>query len=271
MEESTESLVDREVPAEVRAASRRACAGQAPMSTYSGASLARIAAAAELRDVVDAARALMDSTADHWQRPGEMAETGHTIMELARAALRYIVVHERLKGSSWAAIGEGLGGVSKQAAQEAYGPAEKKFRRDLLLGWLLPTYPPFDGSLLESISMGNVDGDVDQLNEWYAERQPPLEPKRDNAIGAGLKRMQCTEAVGLLAAASALIADPGAALGGSERHQLEIGAARRKIELYEEMLTLIPDDEDTMDVLAGARVRLGELEAVAQIQPLADN
>jgi hypothetical protein len=76
--------------------------------------------------------------------------------------------------------------------------------------------------------------------------------------------MTTTEQTELINEAASLLRgvnpNKNADLAPDEWREVELGLARRKVELYEVLHAARPDDTDTADVLAGARARLAALE-----------
>src|SRR4051794_34212101 len=114
-----------------------------PAPSYSDGSLGRLAFSQACQDLSDLARAHVATYADGQLRPGELLEGAARLVAGAEQALRMAVVAERLRGTSWAQIGEALG-VTRQSAHERYASFEHEMRQALLfpdraghggLGW----------------------------------------------------------------------------------------------------------------------------------------
>lgn len=231
--------------------------------SLSRASLARLSVVVEATELSDAARALADTTADAWARPGELVESAARLVDQARALLAYAVVRERLAGASWETIGWGLGDISKQAAAERYVAAEKDFRRRAVLAWLCPDVST--DYLGHAVGVDQAAG-VDLLTAWWHDHRPPAEPEKTDPVGAGLTPMTDAEEAALLAEAAALLSDPVHRPADPHRcRQMEIGLARRKAGLYERLSAADPGNLDLQETLAGARARLAELTAPAPL------
>src|SRR6266536_3410545 len=102
-----------------------------PAPSYSDSSLGRLAFSQACRDLSDLARAHVATDADAHLRPGELLEEAGRLVAGAEQALRMAVVAERLRGTSWAEIGEALG-VTRQSAHERYASFEHELRQALL-------------------------------------------------------------------------------------------------------------------------------------------
>ncbi|MFF4542217.1 hypothetical protein [Streptomyces aureus] len=98
---------------------------------YSRQALSRLVLSYEQRDLAERAAAGVP-TDDAYAAPGELVEGAQTLVELAQGALRWAVVHERQKGTSWEEIGVRLGGITRQAAHERYRDAVEEWQRSLV-------------------------------------------------------------------------------------------------------------------------------------------
>ncbi|WP_336215985.1 hypothetical protein [Nonomuraea sp. LPB2021202275-12-8] len=238
--------------------------------TFSRTALARLAVTTEAADASDRYRALA-ADGDHspYGQPGELVDYAWRLAEQARAILQAAVVTERLAGTSWETIGENLGEISKQAAHERYGAAETVFRRAALMAWLVPGRA--DDQLGE---LADADAALARLTRWLqAPHQPPAagaDPGTRPAsavsepLPPGYPEMSDTERAGLIIEAANLLTGVGtykrAGVTEHERRDVELGLARRKVELYEAIAADRPDDTEHADLLAGARARLATLE-----------
>ncbi|MEV4167347.1 hypothetical protein [Nonomuraea dietziae] len=204
---------------------------------------------------------------DHsdWQRPGELAAFAFQLFEQARDILRHAVVCERIAGTSWEKLGEALGEISKQAAHERYGAAESDFRRRVLLAWLVPERA-YD-QLGDLADLADPDEVLTHLVRWLQAHPPQTTTSPQTKTSyrpPGYPPMTTTEQAGLVIEAASLLMGVGthknAELKPDQRHQAQLGLARRKVELYTELAELEPDNPQHHEVLAGARARLAELE-----------
>lgn len=193
--------------------------------TYSRKSLARLTASRCAANLAQYAADIIPAH-DEWERPGELVEEAARLVEQARDTLAAVVVYERCKGVSWEAIGDALGGITKQAAAERFSPAERAFRRWALMSWL------------HRERAGDVFG-LDSID--------------------GLTEMTTTEAAGMVAEAARMLIERDS-VTPEEYGRLSLALARRKVQVFEAIHAESPTDS-TADALAGARARLAELEA----------
>ncbi|MEU8397638.1 hypothetical protein AB0C28_20780 [Nonomuraea sp. NPDC048892] len=239
-------------------------------SAVSRAALARLAVASEAAAASDSYRTLAADSRPTHREPGELAGTAWRLFEQARGILRAAVIADRLAGASWETIGANLGEISKQAAHERYGAAETVFRRAALMAWLIPERAGHQLGDLADPHTAQA-----RLTAWL--RTPPGPgPGPGTAVETGsaaevedfpfgLPAMTDAERAGLLTEAANLLKGAGpyrnAGVTDAERYEVELGLARRRVELYEEIAERRPDDPEPAALLAGARARLAALEA----------
>lgn len=227
-------------------------------AAYSRASLARLALSEQASALADMARGLVPTTSDAHARDGELVSVAAPLAVTARELLTLAVVYERTKGTSWEQIGVALG-ITRQAAHERYAPAVRDFHERVLRAWLQPERA---GEVLATSD--HLAQLVARLSTWVAAHGELDEIDHgDQPIAAGLQPMDTAERATLISQASALLLDmpTDPAVDDRQRHDLEIGLCRRKIELYEDMAAEAPGDTDVLQDLAGARARLTELQA----------
>lgn len=228
----------------------------------SRAARARLAISSQAAELSDEYRALVRHNAtddyDDGASAGEDVEYAARLVADARDVLLNTVIHARMRHVSWEEIGEKLGGISKQAAHERYGGHENDFRRRALLAWLVPEDAyDYIGELADPM------GVTAQLGRWQARHHGDDAPEQSD-IPPGYARMSTVEAVGLIIEAANLLIGTGvhrdARLDEDERRRVEVGLARRKVQVYEQLVSEEPDNTKAADILAGARARLAELE-----------
>ncbi|SEE59949.1 hypothetical protein [Streptomyces sp. TLI_105] len=137
---------------------------------YSRRALSRLVLSHEQRDLAERAAAGVP-TDDAFVRGGEMVEEAQTLVELAQGVLRWAVIHERQKGTSWEEIGERLGGITRQSAHERYKEAVEEWQLSLVE----PFYPAPDGGyralrIHEAAYQPTQTGR--QLDEWARAHLP---------------------------------------------------------------------------------------------------
>jgi hypothetical protein len=254
--------------------------------TYSRAARLRVALSELAAEIADSARSLVPTASDSYAHGGEFAESAAQLAAQARELLTLAVAYERRRGSSWERIGDGLS-VSRQSAQERFGEAVRGLDDAIARAWLLDD--PRTPGLPEGA--GNPGETAERLDRWVLRHledadtvahRPDDDPARDRPVSASLDRMDVLDHIGLVTDAARVVSDQDAAAHGwSDEEQtglalaLEIGLAKRKIELYERMPTENPETSAAADawssraarhpgeldeLLAGARARLAELE-----------
>lgn len=98
---------------------------------YSRAALARLVLSFEQKDLAVRAAAGVPTT-DAFLHPGEMVAEALDLVEQAKDVLRWAVIWERQKGTSWEEIGDRLGGITRQAANERYKAAVDEWKLSLV-------------------------------------------------------------------------------------------------------------------------------------------
>lgn len=108
---------------------------------------ARLAMSDAAAELADRARGQVDTTSDGYAVGGEFVEAAQRILSEATDLLGLAVIYERARRTSWADIGEALG-VSRQAAQERFAPAVRRWEEGLDMPYTptprahLPNLPP---------------------------------------------------------------------------------------------------------------------------------
>jgi hypothetical protein len=232
-----------------------------PAPPYSDSSLGRLAFSQACRDLSDLARAHVATYADGHLRPGELLEEAARLVAGAEQALRMAVVAERLRGTSWAQIGDTLG-VTRQSAHERYAAFEHEMRRALLfpdraggagaLGW----WAVPDG-------LEDPERTARQLDEWDVRHRERTDPERgEAAVSAGLQPRRTLDETGAVIELGKLLLDDrlpaGVSRGRAERELYE-----RKVAVFEHMLAEGTADATVATQLAEARARLAELTSQA--------
>ncbi|MFF1399376.1 hypothetical protein ACFVZD_36960 [Streptomyces sp. NPDC058287] len=132
---------------------------------YSRRALSRLVLSFEQRDLAERAAAGVP-TDDAYAAPGELVEEAQTLVELSQQVLRWAVIHERQKGTSWEEIGERLGGITRQSAHERYKAAVDEWQLSLVQpyepGTVASSYPApvLHEAALEPTATGR------RLDEW---------------------------------------------------------------------------------------------------------
>lgn len=218
---------------------------------YSPAALARLAMSAAARDLADAGSALVPTASDYCREGGEWTRAAASIAADARELLALAVTYERLRGTTWEEIGEALGGITRQAAQERYGAYVSEWTARALRAWLNPA---------ERVRLlGELpDAMVHRLNAWV-DRHTSNDSNPD-PVGAGLAALTTLSMSGLVIESAALLQKTRrSGDAADELAALELGYARRKVELAERLVE--EGAEGAEEMLAESRARLAELEA----------
>jgi hypothetical protein len=232
---------------------------------YSEAGLARLLLAEQARYLADTSTWLVPTTTRTDAAQGELVEEAARLVEKARHLLTLAVVHARINDTSWEQIGTALGrgsrqgSISRQAAHERYGAAERDFRERFLLAWLQPERAGEWVATLDDLAEV-----VARARAWVStHREAGYLDDGDRPIEVVLPPMSTLERSTLVNRARDLLKKKAADPAVTDRHRrdLEIGLCHRKIELYEELNTQLPGDTDVLASLAAARARLAELQA----------
>lgn len=97
------------------------------------ANLLRLSHSAACADLSDLARSSATTYADQYGHGSELVELAERLVRDAEDVRLLAVAAERARGVSWETIGEGLGGVSKQAAQKRFAERVDELVTDVLL------------------------------------------------------------------------------------------------------------------------------------------
>lgn len=96
--------------------------------SYSRTALARLALAYELEELADRAMGGVPTINDAASHPGEMVSDALDLVHQAQEVLTRAVLYERAKHTSWEVIGEALGDITRQSAQERYREAVQEWK-----------------------------------------------------------------------------------------------------------------------------------------------
>lgn len=244
--------------------------------TYGAAARLRVAMAALASVVSETAGDMVATYRDGRMRPGELAAYAESVVRDGRELLGFAVAFERRRGSSWEAIAGWLGLDSGHAAEDAYGGAVRRLDDMLTEWWLLGDDPDFAGA---PEGAADTAGAAARLDRWVTDRtadhgalgdEGPGDHARLFPVSGSLEPLDTAERAAFTAAAEELIARRREQCGPDECsvRELELGLARRQVELYEHLLADELEGEGTGDSpadlgerLGEARARLAELEA----------
>lgn len=229
---------------------------------YSDCSLGRLALSYACRDLSDLARAHVATYADGHLRPGELLKEAARLVAGAEATLKIAVVAERLRGTSWAEIGEALG-VTRQSAHERYAP----FEREMRVALLFPDRAGEHGALgWWAVPDGLEDPErtARALDEWERRHRKPSDPDRgETAVSAGLQARGTLDETGAVIELAKLLLD-GPRPQGVSNERAERELYERKVAVFERMLADGTADPGVLTQLAEARARLAEITAQAK-------
>jgi hypothetical protein len=243
---------------------------------YGPAARLRVTLAALLAGISDCARDGVPAYPDRDADPGALAQMAARIEADARQLMILAVACERSRGASWEAIAGALGlGVDGQAARDLYLPALTELDQAVVESWILGDAPRFAGIPRD---VSGTAAAARHLDAWVSGRRPggeldaeaAADPDRLFPVSGHLTPLSLVEQSDLLAASGALISGRHWHGGPDDCHvrRLELGYARRSVELYERMLAERPADSGPgpgtlQQLLAGARARLAKLTAAA--------
>jgi hypothetical protein len=234
------------------------------------ATLARLALSDTAADLADAARGMVDSGSDEDAVGGEFVEAAARMVATAADVLAYAVVYERAhRHASWAEVGAALG-ISRQAAQERFSPAVRRWEEGLDAPYAYPERdpavapppvppgwePPRPHANLPDAALEPARA-ARRLDRWVLDHRQPGGADDTETPVSGVLAHDQMRAVRLLNAVLAtgerLTRRLRSRTGGHhpihERIQLE-----RRIACYEAALADDPGQADTARALAEARV-----------------
>jgi hypothetical protein len=171
------------------------------------------------------------------------------------------VVAERLRGASWAQIGETLG-VTRQSAHERYAAFEHEMRQALLF----PDRADEEGGLgwwAVPDGLEDPESTARQLDEWELRHRERADPDRgEAAVSAGLQPRRALDETGAVIELAKRLLDDRLPTGVS-RERAERELYERKVGALQRMLAEGTADPEVTTQLAEARARLAELTSRA--------
>lgn len=222
--------------------------------------LARLALSAEAADVADYARGLVPTESDGYARPGDVVENAARLVTGAQEVLTRAVIAERARGTSWADIGEALGGVSRQAAQERYRVHIADWER----GLDAPYTHSAGGQILNAqlpeaaLTPRTV---ATRLDEWVHRHHEPGDPGHDARPVSGV----LDDPTGWDTRLMSAVLGASSRLVESLRRRLvpapiaEHVLLERRVAALEALLVTRPGDVETIDTLTDIRGRLNAI------------
>ena len=233
-------------------------------------------------EVADSARGLVSTWGDPCAQGGEFVEVAARIAAEAKEMLEFAVAYERRRGTSWEVIGEAFG-ITRQAAHDRFAAAVARLEAEIIRCWVLGDDPRYPGLPYGAADTAEAAAILDRWAGRHLQDTDPLarrpgdDPERQHPVSRNLPVMDTLEMSALVLAATSMLSErtgviPDDDPGGYARETaaLELGLARRKVELYERMTAEATGSDhagvsavDLRDMLAGARARLAELEAAS--------
>lgn len=102
-----------------------------PPHPFTETGLARLMLSHAYQEVADYALGGISPDPDSYAQPGEFVENARRLARLAEDVLRWAVVYERERGTSWDDIGEALGPITRQSAHKRFADQVEKWRAPL--------------------------------------------------------------------------------------------------------------------------------------------
>jgi hypothetical protein len=228
---------------------------------YTHGMLARLAHADAACELSERLGAQADPSSDSYGQGAFLTEEAQSIYSEARSLLAAAVVADRVRGASWADVGEALG-ITRQSAHERFEEAEREFREALLF----PHRYPEEGGLGYTVAPYAEEPDRvrERLDRWVVERRRSTDPSRDKLApvtqGLGAMRDSWTiDRMGEVLQLSQALIDrklpTGVSYERARRRQAEL-----KVELYERMAADHSEDSDVALQLMRAREDLTLLD-----------
>ncbi len=203
--------------------------------SYGRAARLRVAMGALAVELSETASSLVGTYNDD-PRLGALAGHAASVVRDARELLRFAVAYERQRGTSWEAL---AGWPDLDGAEGAYGGAVRQLDHMLTECWLLGDDTRFPGAPDGVADTAETAG---RLDRWVSDRMNHGSLAPDDAdhlfpVSGHLDPLDTAEHSSFLAAAEVLIAERGRRYGPDDPsvRRMELGLARRRVELYERM------------------------------------
>ena len=239
---------------------------------YGPAARLRVSLAALLADISDFTRDAVPAYPDRDAVPGALAQMAAQVAADASELVTLAVACEHSRGSSWETIAAALGLGNGQAARDLYLSSVTKLDQAIVECWILGDDPPIAG--IPNGASGTAAA-ARHLDAWVTRQQADVgsstqatacDPDHLFPVSGHLTPLSQREHADLLAVVGALLSERHLQSGPDDPHvrRLELGNARRAVELYERMIAEGPSDAapslaTLQDLLAGARARLADL------------
>jgi hypothetical protein len=220
--------------------------------------LARLAHAKAARELSDTARADVATHGDEDAEEGDFIARSLRLVHEANRVLELAVVLERERGSSWEAIGQALGQITRQSAHERYAGAHNEFLESLMF----PVRREPDQAWGHSCLPDGLDDPgltASRLDVWAIRHREPDEPGAEQVspVSAGLTRDSLHSSETNLLSRMEAIVGGGALPAGVDAETAARALLERRVADYRVVLDSDPTDVETRDALIRAEARLG--------------
>jgi hypothetical protein len=220
--------------------------------------LARLAHAKAARELSDTARADVATHGDQEAEEGDFIARSLRLVHEANRVLELAVVLERERGSSWEAIGQALGQITRQSAHERYAGAHNEFLEALMF----PVRHEPDQAWGHSCLPDGLDDPgltASRLDVWAIRHREPHEPGAEqiSPVSAGLTRDSLHSSETNLLSRMEAIVGSGVLPAGVDAETAGRALLERRVADYRLVLDSDPTDVETRDALIRAEARLG--------------
>ena len=184
--------------------------------------LLRIAHSAACADLADYARSCASTYADGFARGGEFVEEAERLVRDAEDVRLLAVAAERSRGVSWEAIGEALGGISKQAAQKRFSDRVEQLEVDILLPEREGPYvgaQPNPGWTAGPDAAAHPDEWLPRLDAWAKRHHERTDGGKDHVnelVSHGLREPRALDHMSAVTKLTALLLDSTGAFASRE-------------------------------------------------------
>lgn len=167
-----------------------------PPHPYTEAGLARLMLSHAYQETAAYALGGISPRADKHAEPGEFIEQARRLKREAEDVLRWAVVYERERGTSWDEIGEALGSIRKQSAHRRFVEQVNEWREPLDN----PEAVRLDGTAKDQripYPASDPERAASHLDQWLLDHTTETEPCHDSAqpVSQHLERETTTMAV----------------------------------------------------------------------------
>ncbi|WP_051877146.1 hypothetical protein [Streptomyces natalensis] len=221
---------------------------------YSRQALARLVLSDASHALAEQATANIGTRHDTGAHRGEFIEQAMHLVEQAQEVLQAAVLYEREKGLSWDAIGEALGGITRQSAHAKYAEAEAQWRRGVVNPITRPTTPKGLASLNAPEAAYQPTATARRLDKWLREHGRPAEQQDEHPVSGHLPTLTTSAAISQLLDA----------IRHATQHRTQGEDLARLFDRKAELMDRIATEEgreDAREMAAGARARAAEIRS----------